>query len=220
MIKRVLVTIALIVVGLFISLGYSAILPANHSVNAQTTPKAPASSTQLNAIDRAFINDAAQAGIGNIQLGQLALQRATDSRVKQFAQAEIEEQTQVKNDLTRIAPPLGVTPPTTPAPRFQAALARLSQLSGEDFDQAYMDEGGINAHLENAATFQREAAFGENPALIALVNKGLPIIQRHFSTASTLTNYKFAQVTRRYNSIALLVSVRTYSREIKSNKER
>ena len=200
MIRRVLVTIALIVVGLFISLGYTAILPVNHSVNAQTTPKAPALSTQLNAIDRAFINDAAQAGIGNIQLGQLALQRATDPRVKQFAQAEIEEQTQVKNDLTRIAPPLGVTLPTTPAPRFQAALARLSQLSGEDFNQAYMDEGGINAHLENAATFQREAAFGQNPALIALVNKGLPIIQRHFSTASALTNYKFAQVSRRYNT--------------------
>ena len=198
MIRRILVTITLIAVGLFISLGYSAILPGNNSVIAQTTRTAPAPSTQLNAIDRAFINDTAQAGIGNIQLGQLALQRATASQVKQFAQAEVNEQTQVKNDLARIAPRLGVTPPTTPAPRFQASLARLSQLSGTDFDQAYMDEGGINAHLENAATFQREAAFGQNPDLIAVVNKGLPIIQKHFNTASALTNYKFAQVTRKY----------------------
>lgn len=198
MIRRVLVTIALIAVGLFISLGYSAILSGNNSVSAQTTRTAPAPSTQLNAIDRAFINDTAQAGVGNIQLGQLALQRATDSQVKQFAQAEINEQTQVKNDLARIAPRLGVTPPTTPAPRFQASLARLSQLSGQDFNRAYMDEGGINAHLENAATFQREAAFGQNPDLIAVANKGLPIIQKHFNTASALTNYKFAQVSRKY----------------------
>jgi hypothetical protein len=42
----------------------------------------------------------------------------------------------------------------------------FSQLSGEQFDQVHLSEGGINAHLENAATFQREAAFGQNPDLV------------------------------------------------------
>ena len=79
-------------------------------------------------------------------------------------------------------------------------MAQLSQLSGDRFTQAYLDEGGVNAHLENAALFQREAAFGQNPDLIALANKGLPIIRQHFTTASNLTNYRFAQVTRRFNA--------------------
>lgn len=240
MIKRFLLTIAFIAIGLLTSLGVNAIFQGNQAVNAQTAPGAqtspgrqtapgqqtapgrqtapgqqtapgmqttpgaqtsPArSNAQVNAIDRAFVMDAAQAGVGNIQLGQLALQRASAPQVKQFAQAEIDEQTQAKNELARIGPRIGITPPTTPAPRHQAALARLSQLSGQEFDRAYLDEGGVNAHLENASVYQREAAFGQNPDLLALANKGLPTIRQHFETASTLTNYRFAQVPRKYNN--------------------
>ena len=200
MIKRTLVTIALLAIGFFVSLGYSALLPNSEFVNAQTNRTTPTPNTQLNEIDRQYITDAGQAGIGNIALGQLALERSTNPQVKQFATAEIQEQTQVKNDLTRIGSRLGVTPPTAPAPKFQAALARLSQLQGDRFEQAYMDEGGINAHLENAAVFQREAAFGQNPDLIALANRGLPTIRKHFNTASAMTKYQFGQVARRYNN--------------------
>lgn len=199
MIKRTLVTLALVAVGFFISLGYSALLPNSHIVNAQVNRTVPTRNNQLNEIDRQFILDAGQAGIGNIALGQLALQRSTNPQVKEFASAEIQEQTQVKSNLARIGPRLGVTPPTSPAPKQQAALARLSQLQDQRFEQAYMDEGGVNAHLENAAIFQREAAFGQNPDLVALANRGLPTIKKHFNTASAITNYQFAQVARRYN---------------------
>ncbi|MDZ8183575.1 MAG: DUF4142 domain-containing protein [Nostoc sp. ChiSLP02] len=202
MLKRTLVTIVLLIVGFFISLGYSALQPSSNIVNAQVNRTAPRQNNQVNEIDRQFVLDAGQASVGNIALGQLALQRATNPQVKQFATAEIEEQTQVRVDLSRIAPQLGVTPSTTPAPKHQAALARLSQLKDNTFDQAYMDEGGVNAHLENAAIFQREAAFGQNPNLVAVANRGLPIINRHFNTASSITNYRFAQVARRYKDLA------------------
>ena len=201
MIKRTLVTIALLAVGFFVSLGYSALLPNNEFVNAQTNRTTPTQNTQVNEVDRQFFIDAGQAGLGNIALGQLALQRSTNAQVKQFATAEIQEQTQVKNDLTRIGSRLGVTPPTTPAPKFQASLARLSQLEGDRFEQAYMDEGGVNAHLENAALFQREAALGQNPDLVAVANRGLPTIRKHFNTASAITKYQFGQVARRYNNL-------------------
>ncbi|MBD2727583.1 DUF4142 domain-containing protein [Nostoc sp. FACHB-892] len=203
MIKRTLVTIALLAIGFFVSLGYSALLPNSEFVNAQTnrTTPTPTQNTQVNEVDRQFFIDAGQAGLGNIALGQLALQRSTNPQVKQFATAEIQEQTQVKNDLTRIGSRLGVTPPTTPAPKFQASLARLSQLEGDRFEQAYMDEGGVNAHLENAALFQREAALGQNPDLVAVANRGLPTIRKHFNTASAITKYQFGQVARRYNNL-------------------
>jgi putative membrane protein len=201
MLKRTLITIALIAVGLFTSIGYSALVPNNSQVNAQTTrPAATPNNAQLNDIDRQFTIEAGQAGAGNIMLGQLALQRATNPQVKNFANAEIQEQTQVKSDLTRIGQKVGVKPPNTPAPKNRAAMARLSNLQSTNFEQAYMDEGGVNGHLENAALFQREAAFGQNPDLVALANKGLPTIRQHFNTASTITNYQFAQVPRTYNN--------------------
>ncbi|MCC5665195.1 DUF4142 domain-containing protein [Nostoc sp. CHAB 5784] len=201
MIKRTLVTIALLAIGFFVSLGYSALLPNSEFVKAQTNRTTPTQNTQVNEVDRQFFIDAGQAGLGNIGLGQLALQRSTSPQVKQFATAEIQEQTQVKNDLTRIGSRLGVTPPTAPAPKFQASLALLSQLESDRFEQAYMDEGGVNAHLENAALFQREAALGQNPDLVAVANRGLPTIRKHFNTASAITKYQFGEVARRYNNL-------------------
>lgn len=167
-------------------------------VNAQT-PRVPAvPNAQANAVDLAFANEAAQFGLANIMLGQEALRKSQNQSVRQFAQAEVAEQQSNAQQLKRIAPQLRVTLPSTPGPKYQAIMQRFSQLSGTQFDNAYLDEG-VNAHLEAASLFQREAAFGRNPSLIALVNQGLPIINRHFTTASQLTNYRFAQVPRRYN---------------------
>ncbi|BDA75407.1 hypothetical protein CAL7716_095730 [Calothrix sp. PCC 7716] len=130
----------------------------------------------------------------------MALQRSTNAAVKQFAQAEINEQQDVRNNLSRIAPKLGVTVPTTPNARNQAISARMSQLRGENFDKAFLQEAGINAHLENASVYQREAAFGQNQDLIAVANKGLPIISNHFNTASSLTNYRVAGLIQHINT--------------------
>ncbi|BAY54321.1 MULTISPECIES: DUF4142 domain-containing protein [Leptolyngbya] len=194
--KKYLVLAFCAIVGLCFAFGSSLF---SLQATAQT-PRVPATpARQVNLIDVAFVNEAAQSGLGNIMLGELALQKSKNQAVQQFAQAEIKEQQGVKANLTQIAPQIGVTLPTATSAKFQAAMARLSQLSGTQFDNAYLDEGGVNAHLEVAALFQREAAFGRNPDLINVVTNGLPIINQHFTTASRLTNYQFAQVARRYN---------------------
>lgn len=188
------------IVGLCFAIGGSFFSQVNAQQSPRVLPVVPAN--QANAVDLAFVNEAAQFGEANIMLGQLALQRSQNQSVRQFAQAEVAEQQNNKKQLTQIAPRLRVTLPTAPGPKYQAIMQRFQQLSGTQFDNAYLDEG-VNAHLEAASLFQREAAFGRNPSLIALVNQGLPIINRHFTTASQLTNYRFAQVPRRYNEAAI-----------------
>lgn len=220
--KKFLVLSLSIVMGLFLALG-SSFLPTLGGVNAQTrvptvTPRQPQNTQpqntqpqnrqpqniqpqanrQANLIDIAFLNEASQAGLGYIQLSQLALRKSNNAQIRQFAQAEIQEQQQNAADFRRISSQLRVSLPTTIPARYQAALSRLSQLSGTQFDNAFLDEGGINSHLEAASVFQREAAFGQNPDLLAVANRGLNIINQHFTTASQLTNYRFAQVPRRY----------------------
>lgn len=185
------------IVGLCFAIGGSFFSQANAQQSPRVLPVAPAG--QANAVDVAFVNEAAQFGLANIMLGELALQKSTNPSVQKFAQAEIAEQQNVKQQLTQIAPRLQVTLPTAPGPKYQAIMQRFSQLSGTQFDTAYLDEGGVNAHLEAASLFQREAAFGSNLSLIAVANQGLPIINQHFTIASSLTSYRFAQVPRRYN---------------------
>ena len=188
--KRFFVAIACAVVGLMLTIGYGAV--------AQMRPEATTSS--MMSVDRQFMLTAGEAGLANIAMGQMALQKSTNPTVKQFAQAEIAEQQQVKQNLSRVAPKMGVSLPTAPGPKYQALMTRLAQMSGTQFDQAYLHEGGVNAHLENAAVYQREAQFGQAPDVIAIANQGLPIIQQHFNTASRLTDYRFAQVSQRFNT--------------------
>ncbi|BAZ17566.1 hypothetical protein NIES4071_94460 [Calothrix sp. NIES-4071] len=200
MIRKILTSVGLLAFGLLTSLLIGTALPGDNFVNAQTNRTAPARNNQLNAIDRQYVLDAGQASLAGISLGKMALQRSTNASVKQFAQAEINEQVDVRNNLTRIAPKLGVAVPSTPNAKNQALSARMSQLKGENFDKAFLQEAGINAHLENAAIYQREAAFGQNQDLIAVANKGLPIISNHFNTASSLTNYRVAGLIQGINT--------------------
>lgn len=197
MFKRAISAIAFLVFGLFLFVGTSVIAQTNRPASS---PNGAPTSTQFNDIDRQYIQTAGEAAIANIQLSQLALRQATDNQVKEFAQAELNEQVNVRTQLSTIAPRAGVQIPSAPGPKYQASFKRLSQLTGDRFNQAYMSEGGINAHLENAAVYQREAAFGQNPDLVRVANTGLPIINQHFTTASELTNYRFAQVPQRFNN--------------------
>jgi len=92
----------------------------------------------------------------------------------------------------RLATQKGITPPTTLG-KYQAAMERLMQLSGEAFDQAYMNEAGVNAHMESAAVYQRQAGLGQDPDLKAFAATILPRVQGHLEMASEMTGYRFAQ---------------------------
>ncbi|QYO62827.1 DUF4142 domain-containing protein [Leptolyngbya sp. 7M] len=114
-------------------------------------------------------------------------------RSRQFAEKS-------SHNLVRLAPSLGVNLPSEPTPRDQEVMQRLMSLSGEQFDVAFMNETGINAHLENAAIYQREAGLGQNQDLVRLASQGLSIITQHYNTASALTGYEVAQVPPRIDT--------------------
>ena len=198
MIRNVTVTTALMAAGLFSALGYSAVAqttrPApsqNQSMPAQTQ-SGQQQRNQLSALDQQFVIDAAQGGMAEVQLGQLALERSRNPEVKQFARQMIQEHTRANERLMRLATQKGITPPTTLG-KYQAAMERLMQLSGEAFDQAYMNEAGVNAHMESAAVYQRQAGLGQDPDLKAFAATILPRVQGHLEMASEMTGYRFAQ---------------------------
>jgi putative membrane protein len=153
----------------------------------------PGSNSQLSALDNQFVIEAAHGGMAEVRLGQLALQRSTSPQVKQFAQRMIQEHTQANTELMRLTTQKGINAPTDVGPKYQAAMMRLMQLSGAEFDQAYMNEAGVNAHLESAAVYQRQAALGLDPDLKAFASRTLPRVQGHLEMASRMTGYRFAQ---------------------------
>ncbi len=80
------------------------ILTSHLDVQAQaasSTNMAP--STALSSSDRQFIESAALAGTTEVELGQLAQQRAVDDQVKQFAARMVEDHGKNNEELKRIA---------------------------------------------------------------------------------------------------------------------
>ncbi|MEP0798891.1 DUF4142 domain-containing protein [Funiculus sociatus GB2-M1] len=130
--------------------------------------------------------------MAEVQLGQLALRKSTNAEVKQFAQRMIDEHTQANKELMSLAAQKGITPPTTPGPKYEAAMMQLQQLSGENFDKAYMMEGGLNGHMESQAVYQRQVLLGQDPDLRTFAARILPRVQGHLQMAATMTRNTFA----------------------------
>ena len=167
--------------------------PSNTTPNSpsSTTPTAP---TATDTFDREFITMAAQGNNAEIQMSQLALQRATDEDVREYAQRMIDEHTAANQQLEPIAAERGITLPTTPSSFDTAVFERLSQIPEASFDQAYMDTQ-VNAHLKSAAVFRTGAQQSEDAALQNYAITLLPSIQDHLEMASQMAeNYNAQQI--------------------------
>lgn len=156
----------------------------------QTPNRTPDSSTpgarRLSELDRLYVTEAAQGGMAEVQMAKLALQRSKNNEVRQYAQQMIQEHTPVNQQLMQLANQKRITPPTTLAPKYQAAIARLSQFSGADFDQAYKEEAGLNLHMEYLVVQRREAQLGQDADLKGFADKNIPVALKHLQMGQRL----------------------------------
>jgi putative membrane protein len=160
----------------------------------QTTPtQSPTTApTQLNNnnlsdFDRQFMVRAAQSGMAEVQLGQLAVQRAASNEVRQFGQRMIQDHTRANAQLMQLSRQKGVSLPQTLGPQYQAIQARLSNLSGTSFDRAYMNQM-VQQHSQDVSLFQQETQRGQDTQVRAWARQTLPALQAHLQQARTIAN--------------------------------
>ncbi len=187
MIKFKMVTAAFVAVGVLFSLEYTSIAQQTPPTSQPTQPATQPNQTRISDSDRQFVLEAAQGGMAEVSLGQLATKRAASNDVKQYAQHMITDHTKANTELMRLATQKGITVPKNMDAKRQALMTQMSKLSGVDFDQAYMKEAGVKSHAEQAALYQREAQQGQDPDLKAFAAKTLPTVQAHLQDARNMT---------------------------------
>ncbi len=98
-------------------------------------------SRQNNSQDRLqkFVDQAAIDNMAEIQLGQLAQQKAQDPQVKQFAQTMVDEHTKALDQLKQAASSSGLSVPSSLDKKHQKIQDKLSNANGSDFDRQYMN---------------------------------------------------------------------------------
>jgi putative membrane protein len=134
------------------------------------------------AADQAWVTEAAGGGMAEVELGKLAQQKASAPDVKTFAQRMVDDHSKANDELKMIADRNHLTIPSAIDRKHQALHDRLSKLSGEAFDKAYM-QAMIQDHTEDVAAFRKESQSGKDPEVKAFAAKHLPTIEDHLKMA-------------------------------------
>lgn len=127
----------------------------------------------------------------DIQGGQQAQSKATDQKVKDFAQRMITDHTAVNKQVHDLLTKLSATPASNPTSESltqqgQEAATRLGALSGAAYDKAYIDnEVMYHQQVINTATTQLAPA-AQNAELKDLLQKTLPVLQQHLDMAKQI----------------------------------
>ncbi|AUT00439.1 hypothetical protein CLI64_08580 [Nostoc sp. CENA543] len=175
------------IIGLSAAIAITGNLQINPQATATNISQNPVSATsQLTQLDRWYATEAAQAGMAEIEMAKLALQKSQNNNVKEYAQQMIKDHTPANQELMQLLTQKGITPPSNVGVKYQALIEQLSKLSGENFDQAYINEAGINTHMENLIFSSRLLQLGEDQDLKAFAVKNMPLIEAHLQLIEKL----------------------------------
>ena len=131
-----------------------------------------------------FAQHAAMAGMAEVKLGQLALEKGSSEDVKKFAQMMIDDHTKANEELKALAQSKSIELPTDLG-KHQKDYDKLAKLSGAEFDKEYID-GMVKDHKEVVALFEKEANKGDDPDTKAWAAKMLPALQGHLQHAQDM----------------------------------
>lgn len=123
-----------------------------------------------------------QDGMGEILLSKLALQKSEDEEVRQFARRMIDDHTRANRQIEQLARDEDRTLPREISPHQLRDYVNLSQLSGQEFDRAYM-ERNVDVHEKDVAHFQQHAEQEESAEVRSFAAATLPILSAHLESA-------------------------------------
>src|SRR5262249_24756036 len=144
----------------------------------QPTPQAQHDAAKTQAGDAVFVKMMLEEGMAEGEFGTLALQKASSDWGKQFGQRMGDDHRKAGEELKQIAQEKNITPPTAISAKDKAEQARLSKLSGEAFDRAYM-QTMLDEHRNNVNDVRTEAKTGKDPEVKAWAAKTLPTLEEH-----------------------------------------
>ena len=135
--------------------------------------------------DTEFAVAAADGSMFEVQLGQLALTKASSPKVKEFAQSMVDDHTKANEELKSLAQTKNITLPSTISEEKQKDYDKLAEKSGADFDKAY-SEFMVKDHKDDVDQFKKAAEKCEDAEIKSWAAEKLPVLENHLSMAESL----------------------------------
>jgi putative membrane protein len=144
------------------------------------------SSGDLSSTDSSFVREAAQAGLAEIQMGQLTQQKAENQQLKDFGSQIAADHQKANQELMQIASQKGIQAPTAMSSSQEKMLQRLSSANGAEFDRM-CEKDAVQAHEKAVRLFKNEAKNGQDTDLKAFAQKTLPTLEDHLKSARQIS---------------------------------
>lgn len=135
--------------------------------------------------DAHFAKEAAQGGMAEVKLGQLAQEKGANDSVKSFGKRMVDDHSKAGDKLKEVTSRENITLPTDISAKDQATYDRLSKLNGAAFDRAYARDM-VKDHETDVAAFQKEANTGRDDSLKGFASETLPTLQDHLKQAKEM----------------------------------
>ncbi len=136
--------------------------------------------------DQQFLRHAASDGLAEVQLGQMAAERASNPEVQRFGQRMASDHTKANQELMALAQSKNISVPKEIDKKQQKTVGTLAKKHGTGFDRVYTRDM-ITDHEKAVQLFTTEANEGRDADIKAFAGKTLPTLQEHLQMARQLT---------------------------------
>ena len=135
--------------------------------------------------DSQFAMKAAQGGLAEVQMGQLAESKGNSDSIREFGKRMVNDHSKANEQLKQIAQQESINLPVDMNRMDQATYDRLSKLSGAEFDREYA-KLMVKDHEKDVAEFQKESRDGEDDSIKTFATQILPTLKEHLQLAKQM----------------------------------
>lgn len=137
-------------------------------------------------VDREWVQEQLAEGDAEVKLGRLAQERGGSADVRAFGAMMVEKHTITGTELKRVAARHNVAARPEAHDEHDDLFDRLSKLSGEEFDRAYLD-AMADEHKEAIDALEDKAGKKDEHADVSeWATKTLPEVKQHLERARSL----------------------------------
>lgn len=134
-----------------------------------------------------FVMYAGNADLFEIEAAKLAVERAKDPEVKQFAEHMVRQHTMSTNKIKAAAQQAGLAPPTPMlTPHMRGKLTELQAASDTAFDERYM-VAQVEAHERALRLHGAYARSGDNSSLRTASSETAATVSQHLAEARRIS---------------------------------
>ena len=132
-----------------------------------------------------FAVKAADAGMREVALGNLAEQKSTNTKIKDFGKMMVKDHTNAGDKLKDIAAQKNISLPSSMSQDDQKDIDDLSKENEKDFDKNYIDMM-VKDHKDAVDLFENAAKNSSDSAFKNFAVKTLPTLYKHLGAAKAI----------------------------------